>query len=150
MVAVKKTLGEVKDKKCIFCNAIQHKFFISQSKNAVAFLDIYPTSPGHSLLVSKRHVKNIRQLNTYEIKSLFTLARDVSKTIKSRLEGVKGFNFVINDGKISYQRINHFHLHIIPKYEKSLGYLLKTNSHSHIDIVKCWKLLSKKRKKFGR
>ena len=100
-------------KDCPFCelNNIEHstEFF-----NIV--FDKYPVSKGHTLVISKRHVASYFDLSNdekYELVEIIdTLQRYLSDTYSP-----DGFNVGFNDGKCAGQTVQHFHLHIIPRYE---------------------------------
>ena len=100
-------------KDCPFCNLnnIEHstEFF-----NIV--FDKYPVSEGHTLVISKRHVASYFDLSNdekYELVEIIdTLQRYLSDTYSPN-----GFNVGFNDGKCAGQTVQHFHLHIIPRYE---------------------------------
>ena len=100
-------------KDCPFCelNSIEHstEFF-----NII--YDKYPVSKGHILVVSKRHVASYFDLSNDEkhelVEIIDTLQRYLSDTYSP-----DGFNVGFNDGKCAGQTVQHFHLHIIPRYE---------------------------------
>lgn len=100
-------------KDCPFCNLnnIEHstKFF-----NII--YDKYPVSKGHILVISKRHIASYFDLcgvEKYELVEIIdTLQKYLSDTYSP-----DGFNIGFNDGKCAGQTVQHFHLHIIPRYE---------------------------------
>ena len=100
-------------KDCPFCdlNSVEHstEFF-----NIVH--DKYPVSEGHILVISKRHVASYFDLSNdekYELVEIIdTLQRYLSDTYTP-----DRFNVGFNDGKCAGQTVQHFHLHIIPRYD---------------------------------
>jgi histidine triad (HIT) family protein len=127
---------------CVFCkivgfdNSLKNKTWIGENKRCVAFLDINPISDGHFLVISKKHYSNIVSVDNETLKYSFSLAKKTVKKL-SRILSPKGFNFVSNVGKVASQEIFHFHLHVIPKYEKSEGFIwnYKTSSKKKVDEI---------------
>lgn len=99
--------------KCPFC---KHKNLIYDSTFWEAFYDEYPVSEGHTLIVPKRHVTSIFDLNPNEVLSL-----DIAiQTIKNKLDNEyhpDGYNIGVNVGEAAGQTVQHCHIHIIPRYE---------------------------------
>ena len=83
--------------------------------------DLYPVSPGHCLIIPKRHIESFFDLMPSEQDSLFKMANRA----KNRLEEYRcknsqpkpaGYNIGINDGQAAGQTVPHVHLHLIPRY----------------------------------
>ena len=102
--------------KCLFCD----KDFLESNKifeteNWIAISDGYPVSLGHSLIIPKKHISSIFDLNDNDlIIELFSMIKSV-KTILCDKYNPKAFNIGINDGKFAGQTIPHLHIHIIPR-----------------------------------
>lgn len=109
---------------CIFCSLISDKKtkIIAQNDLAVCFLDINPASNGHVLVVPKKHVTCLSECDKQTLNAVFSLVHDVTNKIKYSALKPHGFNYVSNENAIAGQVVNHFHVHIIPKYEKQKGY----------------------------
>ncbi|KKR34216.1 MAG: Hit-like protein [Candidatus Gottesmanbacteria bacterium GW2011_GWA2_41_12] len=86
---------------------------IFEDENTLALLDIFPSAPGHTLIIPKKHYVNITQLSSEELKCLFS---SVSKlvTILGRVFDTVSFTIGINQGEIS--GVPHLHVHIIPRF----------------------------------
>ena len=81
-----------------------------------AFFDNYPVTNGHMLVVPKRLVSQIFDLNDAEYKACFDLVKEVQIFLKKKFNP-DGFNIGVNCGKDAGQTIFHAHIHIIPRYK---------------------------------
>jgi len=103
-------------KNCIFCKITNgeipaHKVY--ETENVTAFLDTNPTSKGHTLLIPKKHVKNIH--NASEMEYMWNALVKVSNAVKKAFNA-EGINITQNNGKIAGQEVFHLHFHITPRY----------------------------------
>lgn len=104
----------MKEKSCPFCNSEED--IILNNEHCFAMYDRYPASPGHALIISRRHVRNYFELNEQEKAACF----DLLDKIKTKLEGKfkpDGWNIGINCGSVAGQTVYHFHCHLIPRYK---------------------------------
>ncbi len=101
---------------CIFCKIINGEIpskKIYEDENVLAFLDINPSSPGHTLVVPKRHILDFQEIDDDDLLNLMKICKNLSKKIVSVLDA-DGYSILQNNGIA--QDVKHFHLHIIPKY----------------------------------
>ena len=106
---------------CIFCKIVNGKVpskKIYEDEESFAFLDINPFTEGHTLLIPKEHYEDIFDVPEKELKNLIGVSRKISETLKTKLK-CDGINILNSNGKAAQQEINHFHIHIIPRYLKS-------------------------------
>ena len=104
---------------CIFCKIAKNEVpskRIYEDDQAIAFLDINPANRGHCLIIPKKHFENIYDIDDKTLEKLIIIAKDLSKLIKEKLS-CTGINIVQNNEKYAGQLVNHFHIHIIPRYE---------------------------------
>ncbi len=104
------------DRDCIFCERVAADIGSAESDLAVAFPDAYPVTPGHTLIVSRRHEPDYFALEPDEQRALWSLVTEV----RSRLEREHqpaGYNLGMNVGEAGGQTVPHAHLHVIPRYE---------------------------------
>ncbi|WP_105618571.1 HIT family protein [Vallitalea okinawensis] len=104
---------------CILCKIAKGEIpskTIYEDNQFKVFLDIFPGSKGHTLIIPKQHVANIFELDEETAGELFKIATKVAKGMKKVL-GFEGMNIVQNNGEIAGQTIFHFHLHLIPRYK---------------------------------
>jgi len=108
---------------CIFCKIGKKElesYVILESENFMAFLDIKPHAPGHTLVIPKFHVENFDELDEKYGIELIKFLKDVIKLLKEKLN-TKDFNVGINEGKLAGRAIDHLHIHILPRFEKDKG-----------------------------
>ncbi|MEX0934087.1 MAG: HIT family protein [Candidatus Paceibacterota bacterium] len=111
------------DKDCLFCKII-HTGEIPATKlyedeYSYAFLDINPDSYGHTLLVPKKHTRNIFDIDEKTLASLASPLIKISQAIKKGL-GASGLKITMNNEPAGGQLVFHSHIHIIPFYEEAL------------------------------
>lgn len=103
---------------CIFCkignNDIPSKT-IFEDDIVKVFLDINPISKGHTLIIPKKHHKDLDDIDIDTLNHIMRIAKDIKKLIDERLKP-DGIKLVQNNGNI--QEVKHYHLHIIPNYIK--------------------------------
>ncbi len=104
---------------CIFCKIIDGKIpsaTILENSEFKVILDRFPGNEGHVLILPKKHYANIFEIEPETAGKLFQLAVLISRAMKASL-GFENMNVVQNNGPVAGQTVNHFHLHLIPRYE---------------------------------
>ncbi|MBI2551941.1 HIT family protein [Candidatus Uhrbacteria bacterium] len=102
---------------CIFCKIISGELpsaKVYENDAVVAFLDIHPVRPGHTLVVPKIHCENLMDCNPEALSAMMEAAQKVARAVVSGT-GAEGFNLGVNNGAAAGQVIFHLHLHIIPR-----------------------------------
>ena len=92
---------------------------ILENEFAFAIYDGFQVSKGHSLVIPKRVVSSVFDLDDDEYNLIFILLRDVKKILLEKFKP-DGFNIGINNGTVAGQTIDHAHIHIIPRYKGDL------------------------------
>lgn len=100
---------------CPFCTLVNRKIYL-ENDLSIGILDGFPISNGHSLIIPKRHVGSIFDIQKDELLSLFNLLADVKNKLTEQFSP-DGFNIGINDNEAAGQTINHVHIHLIPRYK---------------------------------
>jgi diadenosine tetraphosphate (Ap4A) HIT family hydrolase len=100
---------------CVFCDIVRAHRYGTENASAVAFPDAYPLSPGHTLIVPRRHETDYFSLSEEEQTDLWSLIPAVKREIE-RTHRPSGYNLGTNSGKAAGQTIEHLHLHVIPRY----------------------------------
>lgn len=100
--------------KCIFCHGIYNKDILLQTDNFFVIFDIDPIQEGHLLIISKKHIMNIRQLSNELLLELNILEKKLISVIETNFP-VLGVTIAINNGNTMDEGV-HFHVHIIPRY----------------------------------
>lgn len=104
---------------CIFCKIAKGDIpsaTVFENSDLRVFLDVAPANRGHALIVPKEHYDNIFQLDAETAGKIFSMATVVAKAIKDET-GCEGLNIVQNNGEVAGQTVNHFHLHLIPRFK---------------------------------
>jgi diadenosine tetraphosphate (Ap4A) HIT family hydrolase len=103
------------DAHCPFCSLPRDRLVL-ESELALAFRDGYPVSPGHTLVIPKRHVPSWFATTPEEQTTMLKLL-DLARIDLDHLHRPAGYNVGINDGRAAGQTVPHLHIHLIPRYE---------------------------------
>lgn len=102
------------DGHCVFCAVPAHRV-VHQTSLGIVFRDGFPISPGHTLIVPRRHVGSFFEITAEERSSLLSLLEHARMQLVAEL-CPDGFNIGINDGAAAGQTILHLHIHLIPRF----------------------------------
>lgn len=100
---------------CVFCKIIAGEIpaqKVYEDTHTVAFLDIHPSTRGHTLLVSKKHYALLPEVPE---KELIACMKALQKLSKGLLQYGSGLNILQNNGKDAGQLVPHVHFHLIPR-----------------------------------
>ena len=100
--------------KCPFCTLPPDRI-VAQSALALAVRDAFPVSPGHTLIVPRRHVESFFEVTAEERAGMLALL-DAAKEQIDAEHRPDGYNVGINDGAPAGQTVAHLHMHLIPRY----------------------------------
>jgi diadenosine tetraphosphate (Ap4A) HIT family hydrolase len=101
---------------CPLCERIGAGTFICDAGMAVAILDGYPVSPGHALILPRRHVADLFALTDQEQLALWSLLPPVKRLLDDRYHPA-AYNIGVNVGQAAGQTVAHVHVHVIPRYD---------------------------------
>jgi diadenosine tetraphosphate (Ap4A) HIT family hydrolase len=99
---------------CPFCSPSRSQI-LAVNGHALAFLDGFPVTPGHTLVIPKRHMVSVFEATAEERAALFDLVAEVRQLLLAE-HNPDGFNIGINDGAAAGQTVMHLHIHLIPRY----------------------------------
>jgi len=102
---------------CIFCKIVNGTIstrIIDQNDKAVAFLDAFPLSAGHTLIIPKLHYSKVQDMDKEYLCAVFDLLRIISAAVEKALE-VNATTIAIHNGREAGQEIPHVHVHVIPR-----------------------------------
>ena len=110
---------------CIFCKIVagelpSHKVY--EDAETLAFLDIRPVNPGHTLVIPKEHYQNMEDVPEAVLAAVMSSVKKVGRLLKDKL-GVPGYNIGENNDPIAGQLVPHLHFHVMPRREGD-GYQL--------------------------
>ncbi len=103
---------------CIFCKIVKGEipsYKLYEDDTVLAFLDINPYNPGHTLIVPKKHTLDITTIDNEELMHIMDVAKKMAKLLTEKLN-CEGYTLIQNNGFV--QEVKHFHLHVIPKYKE--------------------------------
>lgn len=103
---------------CIFCAIIEGRApaeVVFEDEETLAFMDINPANPGHTLVIPKEHVRNIYDLDEQTAAAVMRTTVRVAQAIRRALQP-DGMNLVQSNERAGGQDIFHFHMHIIPRW----------------------------------
>lgn len=98
---------------CPFCDLAADSF-VEQNEHALAFQDRYPLTPGHTLVVPRRHVASPFDLERDELAALWVLVAHVRRVLAVEI-APDAFTIGVNDGVAAGQTVMHAHVHVIPR-----------------------------------
>lgn len=122
---------------CIFCKIVANEipsFTIYEDENIKAFLDISQTTPGHTLVIPKKHVTDIFEYDQALASDVFAKIPMIASAIKASNPDIQGMNIINNNGAIAYQSVFHSHFHLIPRYtiKDTFKISFKDNSKKYV------------------
>lgn len=125
----------VKGKKfsgCIFCRIIAGdkrvpSRVVYQNNDVIVLMNLFPYNVGHLQVIPIRHVKSLEEMTDAEIGKLFAMVKKVVLLLKKTMKPV-GFNIGANLGNEAGASIEHFHVHVVPRYSHDLGFMETTAS----------------------
>jgi diadenosine tetraphosphate (Ap4A) HIT family hydrolase len=99
---------------CPFCRLPPERI-LAANEEAVAILDAYPVSPGHMLILPRRHVASFFDLTPAELTAIHQLLAQMHLHLQT-MQKPHGYNIGVNVGDAGGQTIPHAHVHLIPRY----------------------------------
>jgi len=135
---------------CLFCKIVSgeipsHKVY--EDEFVYAFLDIYPCSEGHTIVLPKKHIPRFTEMEKSDASSLFESVNRISKAVEKTLNA-PGLNIGINNGEVAGQTVPHVHVHIIPRAEDDGGGSMHTIVETHPSTENIAKLADRISKEF--
>lgn len=106
------------DSNCIFCKIVDHSIpahTLFENEHVKVFLDASQSTKGHTLIIPKKHVKNIYELDNETLQHVFSIVPTIAKALKETFNPI-GLN-ILNNTDQPLQSVFHFHVHLIPRYE---------------------------------
>ena len=104
---------------CLFCKIIAGEipcYKVFENEYVLAFLDIEPKAMGHTLIIPKKHFKDLDDIDENTLIEIFNAAKTIKKVLEEKLN-CSGLSLIQNNGDL--QEVKHFHLHLIPNYQEN-------------------------------
>ncbi len=126
-------LRQSMSRECVFCRIIKgeiisHKVY--EDENTLAFLDIHPSTPGHTLIVPKAHIARVEDLSEGDAEVLFGILHKVVGGIQEAV-GAPASTIGVNNGRESGQEVPHVHIHVIPRSRGDKGGIIQGIARGH-------------------
>lgn len=99
---------------CVFCDLTPTEI-IDENELALARLDGFPVTPGHTLIIPRRHVADFFSLTQPELNAVHQLLATRRSLLQATDSTVSGFNAGVNSGAVAGQTVMHSHVHLIPR-----------------------------------
>jgi len=102
---------------CVFCRILNGEipsYKVFENDDVLAILDISQATKGHTLIIAKKHYKNLYDIDAALAGNVFSVVPKIANAIKKAFNPI-GMNVVINTEK-PLQTVFHFHIHLIPRY----------------------------------
>ena len=118
---------------CIFCKIIEGDIpsrKVYEDDDVIAILDMSQVTKGHTLVISKEHVRNILDYSDDLAAKVFSKVPKIARAVKSFDPNCRGLNVLMNNEEIASQSVFHSHIHLLPRYDKHDGFGLKWETHT--------------------
>ena len=104
---------------CIFCKIVAGDIpatKVYEDEETLAFMDIHPGNPGHTLVITKQHVRNLFDMEPETGAAVMRSAVKVAQAIRDALQP-DGLSLHQANEPAASQEVMHFHLHLLPRWE---------------------------------
>lgn len=99
---------------CLFCHPKAEEI-IEETETALLITDTYPVSPGHCIVIPKRHIATFFDSSEAENRDFHFLIKAARDYLDKKYQP-DGYNIGSNNGLAAGQSVHHLHIHIIPRY----------------------------------
>ena len=116
---------------CIFCQIVSGQIPSSkvyEDEEVLAFLDITQVTKGHTLVIPKKHYRNMLEMDAESASSLFARVPKIAQQLQEKL-GAAGVNIINNNEEAAGQTVFHTHVHLLPRFDESDGLKLSFETH---------------------
>ena len=103
---------------CIFCKIVAGEIpaqVVAQDERTLTFMDIAPATRGHALVIPRRHVTDLLEIDPDDLRAVSAAAQTQAMRARAVL-GAAGVNLLNSCGAAAWQTVFHFHMHVIPRY----------------------------------
>jgi histidine triad (HIT) family protein len=95
-------------------------FKVYEDAHVLSFLDIFPISPGHTLVIPKQEAATLDQLSDDSAAAVGRVLPRIARAVM-KITGTSAYNLLQNNGALAHQAVFHVHFHIIPRPSESVG-----------------------------
>ena len=103
---------------CLFCKIVAGEIpstRVDEDERTVAFMDINPATRGHVLVVPREHSADLHEIAAEDLQACALAAQRIAARLRDRLDA-DGVNLLNSCGRVAWQTVFHFHVHVIPRY----------------------------------
>jgi histidine triad (HIT) family protein len=122
---------------CLFCKIVAGALpsqNVYEDANVLAFLDIHPVNPGHTLIVPKAHSAGCADIPEEDLTNVMKAAKRIAPGILKTV-GADSFNLTTNCGRAAGQIIFHTHFHLIPRFPTDGYKHWRRDTDEHQDLA---------------
>jgi histidine triad (HIT) family protein len=104
---------------CLFCSIVDADEVSSrvyEDATVLAFMDLHPVNPGHTLVVPKRHAAGLMDLDEELGIHMWRVGHRLARALRRTDLRCEGVNVFVADGEAAFQEIFHVHLHVFPRF----------------------------------
>jgi histidine triad (HIT) family protein len=125
------------DQNCIFCRIVAGEAeasIVFRDDLVTAFMDLFPVSPGHVLVIPNHHAVLITELESSTIRRMFEVGAEIDRALRESAFRCEAVSLYLADGAAAGQAVFHTHLHVIPRFQgDSCGLRLHVGPVDKID-----------------
>jgi histidine triad (HIT) family protein len=106
-------------RQCVVCDIVAGREASSQvyqDEHVLAFMDLSPVNPGHTLVVPKQHADGLIDLDIEMGARLWRVGHRIARALYRTGLRCEGVNVLVADGAAAFQEVFHAHLHVFPRY----------------------------------
>ncbi len=123
------------EQNCIFCKIVAGEMpaaKVYENEHVLAFLDISQVTEGHTLVIPKKHEKDVYELSEESAAHVFQAVPKIARAIKKQFKPA-GLNLLNNNEAQAGQSVFHYHVHLLPRYgqEDGFGAIWHTNNDKY-------------------
>lgn len=89
---------------------------VYEDDTVVAFMDLFPVTPGHLLVVPRAHVVGLADIDGATSAHVWSVGCELSRAVRRSSMRCEGINLMLCDGEAAFQTVFHFHLHVVPRF----------------------------------
>jgi len=115
---------------CVFCGIVRGDIpavRVHEDAETLAFMDIQPASPGHTLVIPKIHAPDLLAISEADLCAVTLVAQRIARAVHQAL-APDGIRIMQTNGAAAGQTVFHYHVHIIPMQD---GQRVGTHGHEH-------------------
>jgi histidine triad (HIT) family protein len=108
------------DPDCLFCKIVAGELpatIVGEDERTIAFMDINPATRGHALVIPRAHARDIHAIDPDDLQAVALAAQRLATRARDKL-AADGVNLLNSNGPAAWQTVFHFHVHVIPRYER--------------------------------